>query len=122
MKQKRSFTDILPSASGDAIDLLNHLLYFNPDKRLTAEQSLQHSFVSKFHNNADEPVLDYDVVPPLDDDVQLSIDEYRQKLYEMIIQKKTEIRRNKRNEANKRGDENNNSEKSVIMSNCNGCV
>ena len=111
VKQKRSFLDILPNASVDAIDLLNHLLYFNPDKRFTADQSLQHSFVSKFHNNADEPVLDYDVVPPLDDDVQLSIDEYRQKLYEMIIQKKTEIRRNKRNEANKRGDENNNSEK-----------
>ena len=111
VRQKRSFTDIVPSASADAIDLLNHLLHFNPDKRLTADLSLQHSYVSKFHNSSDEPVLNYDVVPPLDDDVQLSIDEYRQKLYEMIIQKKTEIRRNKRNEANKKGDENNNPNK-----------
>ena len=37
----------------------------------------------RFHNARDENVLDYDVLPPLDDDVQLSVDEYRRKLYEV---------------------------------------
>ena len=105
VRQRRSFQDILPNAAAEAIDLLNSLLYFNPEKRPTAEKSLQHAYVSKFYGSGDEPALDYDVVPPLDDDVQLSIDEYRQKLYEMIIQKKAEIRRNKRNEANKKMEE-----------------
>ncbi|XP_009070328.1 PREDICTED: mitogen-activated protein kinase 15-like, partial [Acanthisitta chloris] len=41
-----------------------------------------------FHCPAREPSLDYDVVLPLGDDVQLSVAEYRNKLYEMILEKK----------------------------------
>jgi hypothetical protein len=37
--------------------------------------------------------LTYDVTLGLSDHVQLSIDEYRQKLYELIVSKKTHIRR-----------------------------
>ena len=37
----------------------------------------------RFSNPAEEIALDYDVVPPLDDDVQLSVNEYRRKLYEV---------------------------------------
>lgn len=33
--------------SDDAIDLLNKLLVFNPLKRLTAEQALEHEYVSR---------------------------------------------------------------------------
>ncbi|KAG5264638.1 hypothetical protein AALO_G00256380 [Alosa alosa] len=72
----------------DALDLLKCLLVFNPEKRLTAEQSLQHPYVSRFHNPAKEPGLDYDVILPVDDDVQLSVTQYRNKLYEMITEKR----------------------------------
>uniref|UniRef100_A0A6Q2WX38 Mitogen-activated protein kinase 15 n=1 Tax=Esox lucius TaxID=8010 RepID=A0A6Q2WX38_ESOLU len=71
-----------PSVPSDALDLVCRLLVFNPDKRLTAEQALQHPYVSKFHNPAKEPALDYDVILPVDDDVQLSVVQYRNKLYE----------------------------------------
>lgn len=37
----------------------------------------------RFHNPAEEPELNRDVVPYLDDNVQLSIEEYRDKLYEV---------------------------------------
>ncbi|KAL7829657.1 hypothetical protein AOLI_G00305420 [Acnodon oligacanthus] len=77
-----------PSVPHDALDLLQHLLVFNPDKRLTAEQALQHPYVAKFHNPAREPSLDYDVILPVDDDVQLSVAQYRNKLYEMILEKR----------------------------------
>ena len=40
-------------------------------------------FDYRFQNLKEEKVLDYDVVPPLDDDVQLSVGEYRRKLYEV---------------------------------------
>ncbi|KAJ7991508.1 hypothetical protein DPEC_G00284600 [Dallia pectoralis] len=73
----------------DAVDLVRRLLVFNPDKRLTAEQALQHPYVSRFHNPAKEPGLDYDVILPVDDDVQLSVVQYRNKLYEMILEKRT---------------------------------
>ncbi len=37
----------------------------------------------RFHNPAKEPALNYDVVLPVDDDVQLSVVQYRNKLYEV---------------------------------------
>ncbi|XP_069127174.1 extracellular signal-regulated kinase 2-like isoform X4 [Argopecten irradians] len=93
VKPKRTFEDMLPDAPKEAIDLLRRLLHFNPDKRITADEGLRHPYVSRFHNPSEEKSIDYDVVPPLSDDVQLTVDEYRNKLYEMIMQKKQERRR-----------------------------
>uniref|UniRef100_A0A8C1QWH7 Mitogen-activated protein kinase 15 n=1 Tax=Cyprinus carpio TaxID=7962 RepID=A0A8C1QWH7_CYPCA len=76
--------EILPaSVPPDALDLVQRLLAFNPDKRLSAEEALQHPYVSKFHNPAREPSLVYDVLLPVDDDIQLSVTQYRNKLYEV---------------------------------------
>ncbi|KAF7669358.1 hypothetical protein LDENG_00196470 [Lucifuga dentata] len=78
-----------PSVPPDALDLLKCLLIFNPDKRMTAEQALQHPYVARFHNAAKEPSLNYDVVLPVNDDVQLSAVQYRNKLYEMMLESRT---------------------------------
>uniref|UniRef100_A0A671UEZ5 Mitogen-activated protein kinase 15 n=1 Tax=Sparus aurata TaxID=8175 RepID=A0A671UEZ5_SPAAU len=84
LKPQVPFEDLLqPSVPPDALDLLRGLLVFNPDKRLTAEQALQHPYVARFHSPAKEPALNYDVVLPVDDDVQLSVVQYRNKLYEV---------------------------------------
>uniref|UniRef100_A0A8D0H7X0 mitogen-activated protein kinase n=1 Tax=Sphenodon punctatus TaxID=8508 RepID=A0A8D0H7X0_SPHPU len=75
---------LLPaSAPPEALDLLKKLLVFNPEKRLTAEEALEHPYVKRFHCSTKEPSLDYDVILPLDDDIQLSVAEYRNKLYEV---------------------------------------
>ncbi|XP_028254897.1 mitogen-activated protein kinase 15 isoform X2 [Parambassis ranga] len=90
LKPQVPLEDLLqPSVPPDALDLLRGLLVFNPDKRLTAEQALQHPYVARFHNAAKEPALNYDVVLPVDDDVQLSVVQYRNKLYEMILERRT---------------------------------
>uniref|UniRef100_A0A1A7Y1V9 Mitogen-activated protein kinase 15 n=2 Tax=Iconisemion striatum TaxID=60296 RepID=A0A1A7Y1V9_9TELE len=90
LKPQVPLEDLLQlSVPPDAIDLLKRLLVFNPDKRLTAEQALQHPYVARFHNPAKEPALNYDVVLPVDDDVQLSVGQYRNKLYEMILERRT---------------------------------
>lgn len=68
----------------DALDLVNKLLLFNPLKRLNAEQALQHQYVSKFHDPSEEIGMNSSVVTPLNDDIRLSIDDYRNKLYELI--------------------------------------
>lgn len=90
LKPQVPLDDLLqPSVPPDALDLLRGLLVFNPDKRLTAEQALQHPYVARFHNPAKEPALNYDVVLPVDDDVQLSVVQYRNKLYEMMLERRT---------------------------------
>lgn len=38
----------------------------------------------RFHNASNEPALVTSIVPLLRDDVQLSVDEYRNKLYKVI--------------------------------------
>ena len=74
---------MIPDAAEDSVDLMKKLLRFNPDKRLTAEQALKHPYVRRFHNPTEEKNIGYNVVPPLSDDVQLSVEEYRNKLYEV---------------------------------------
>ncbi|CAB3979971.1 extracellular signal-regulated kinase 2-like isoform X2 [Paramuricea clavata] len=97
-KPRKSLEDILPTAPIDGLDLLRRLLQFNPDKRPTAEEVLHHPYVSRFHNSDDEPTLDHEVHPPLSDDQQLSVDEYRKKLYEDILEKKSLLRKQRKTE------------------------
>ncbi|XP_034561451.1 mitogen-activated protein kinase 15 isoform X2 [Notolabrus celidotus] len=90
LKPQVPLEDLLQlSVPPDALDLLKGLLVFNPDKRLTAEQALQHPYVARFHSPAKEPALNYDVVLPVDDDIQLSVVQYRNKLYEMMLERRT---------------------------------
>jgi len=96
MRSRKNLTDLFPDAPNDALDMVQSLLQFNPDKRMTAEEALAHPYLAKFHNPAEEHSLTYDVVPPVDDDVQLSVAEYRTKLYDSIMQKKLDIRRQRR--------------------------
>uniref|UniRef100_A0A673HTK2 Mitogen-activated protein kinase 15 n=1 Tax=Sinocyclocheilus rhinocerous TaxID=307959 RepID=A0A673HTK2_9TELE len=89
LRRQVPLDEILPaSVRPDALDLVQRLLVFNPDKRLSAEEALQHPYVSKFHNPAREPSLVYDVILPVDDDIQVSVTQYRNKLYEMILEKR----------------------------------
>ncbi|KAK6616859.1 hypothetical protein RUM43_015000 [Polyplax serrata] len=80
---KTNLRDLIKSTSEEAIDLVTKLLIFDPTKRLTASQALAHPYVSKFCNGS-ELSLDHSIIPPLNDDVQLTVAEYRNKLYEMI--------------------------------------
>ena len=47
--------NMFPEAPADALDLMQKLLQFNPEKRLTAEEALRHPYVASFHNPDDEP-------------------------------------------------------------------
>ncbi|EEB12747.1 mitogen-activated protein kinase ERK-A, putative [Pediculus humanus corporis] len=88
--QKTNLKDMIKSSSQEAIDLVTKLLIFDPGKRLTASQALTHPYVSKFCNGS-EICLDHSIIPPLNDDVQLSVSEYRNKLYELIANGKNTI-------------------------------
>ncbi|KAI6214683.1 Mitogen-activated protein kinase [Aphelenchoides besseyi] len=92
-RPKKPLETVLPCTNNHAIDLINRLLIFAPHKRLNVEQCLVHPYVLQFHNPVEEPALNYDVTLPLPDHIQLTVQEYREKLYEMIVSKKTHIRR-----------------------------
>ncbi|XP_070556919.1 extracellular signal-regulated kinase 2-like [Ptychodera flava] len=96
VRHRRDLEDMIPTAPSDAMDLLKRLLQFNPDKRISVEEALRHPYVARFCNPSKEIILDYDVVPPLDDDILLTVNEYRDKLYELIKEKKSKIRRQKK--------------------------
>lgn len=85
--------EFFPTASDEALDLLKNLLQFNPNKRLTAEEALEHPYVSEFHNIDDEPSMDRVIEIAIDDNTKFSIREYRDKLYQEIMKKKKEQRK-----------------------------
>jgi len=87
---KRSYKELYPAASPEALDLLQHLLSFNPNKRYTAEDALEHPYVGAFHNPEEEISSDHKIEISIDDNQKRTIEEYRGKLYEDILRRKQE--------------------------------
>ena len=95
IKKKKNLLQTVSKFTHDevAIDLLLKLLQFNPKKRLTAEEALEHPYVADFHNIEEEVVCDHKITIALDDDNKFTKDEYRKKLYDIILKRKLEIRK-----------------------------
>lgn len=53
--KKVPWESLFPTASVEAIDLLEKLLKFDPYARITVEQALEHRYVASYHDPADEP-------------------------------------------------------------------
>jgi serine/threonine protein kinase len=52
---KTNLRSIFPTVSNEAIDLLEKMLEFNPHKRITAAQALEHPFLKDLNEGDDEP-------------------------------------------------------------------
>lgn len=55
---KRQLKDLLPDATPLAIDLLEKMLVFTPEKRISVEKALRHPYLAQLHNEQDEPSCD----------------------------------------------------------------
>lgn len=73
-----------PNIDQNALDLVSQLLVFNPHNRLTAKEALEHEYVAKFHDPSEEISMKSNAVIPFNDDVRLSVEDYRNKLYELM--------------------------------------
>ncbi|KAJ6591684.1 kinase-like protein [Mycena vulgaris] len=55
ISKKRPFAKILPTADLQAIELLSHMLTFDPDQRFTVAEALEHPWLSGYHEPEEEP-------------------------------------------------------------------
>ncbi|KAG8930921.1 Mitogen-activated protein kinase [Tulasnella sp. 418] len=55
IKPRIPFSSLYPQANPQAIDLLSKLLAFDPAKRISCEEALQHPYLSVWHDVNDEP-------------------------------------------------------------------
>ncbi|GAA5904184.1 hypothetical protein JCM8208_003473 [Rhodotorula glutinis] len=84
-QKRRNFADLFPAASEQACDFLAKTLTFDPTKRLTAEQCLEHPYLAQYHDPDDEPVA-----PPLDpgffdfDLEKLSREDLKRRMYDEV--------------------------------------
>ncbi|CAL8074196.1 unnamed protein product [Calicophoron daubneyi] len=54
----KAWKDIYPNADDKALDLLNRLLTFNPNTRITVEEALAHPYLECYYDPTDEPVAE----------------------------------------------------------------
>ncbi|KDO76320.1 hypothetical protein CISIN_1g017083mg [Citrus sinensis] len=54
--RKQQFATRFPNKSSGAVDLLEKMLVFDPNKRITVEEALRHPYLQSLHDLNDEPV------------------------------------------------------------------
>lgn len=55
-KPKVPFSTLFKGANAQALDLLDKMLMFNPAKRITVEEALEHPYMESLHSPEDEVV------------------------------------------------------------------
>jgi mitogen-activated protein kinase 15 len=90
----KSLKALYPKATPVELDFLCKLLQFNPNKRLNAIQALEHPYLESFHDQYSDTEISCQkpIQIPIDDNTKYTVKEYREKLYDYILNKKKEIR------------------------------
>jgi mitogen-activated protein kinase 15 len=94
-----ALTELFPNSGEGTLDILTRLLAVNPDKRLTVDESLNHSYVEQFHsgNEDEEVVCEKKIQIPINDNKKLNVAAYRNELYANVI-KVAQVQKIKRKE------------------------
>jgi mitogen-activated protein kinase 15 len=74
------FKKMFPDAEDDALDLLTKLLVFNPYKRITVEEALEHPFVKDFRNIEEEIICNQKIELRLTDEFIQEVLIYKKKM------------------------------------------
>ena len=56
-KPKQPWSRLYPGADPRALDLLEKMLTFNPQKRITVEEALAHPYLEQYYDEEDEVSL-----------------------------------------------------------------
>lgn len=88
---------MFPTANKDALDLLMKLLQFNPTKRITIEDALNHPFLSDVKNAEDESSCEDKVNFEITEEMKNEIRAYKEKIvYDIKMNDKLKTRANTR--------------------------
>lgn len=83
-KKKKYISELFKNCEEEAVDLIRKLLVYDPQKRISVEEALQHPFFSQFHNPKEEIVCPKEIVIPINDNEKLSLKVYRDAIYKNI--------------------------------------
>ncbi|KAK4140607.1 cmgc mapk erk1 protein kinase [Dichotomopilus funicola] len=78
---KKVFPALFPNANPDALDLLDRMLAFDPTRRISVEEALEHPYLSIWHDASDEPDcpvtfnFDFEVVDDVGEMRKMILDE-----------------------------------------------
>ena len=56
--EPQPMASLFPSANSNAIDLLERMLHFDPEKRISVKAALEHPYMASLHAEEDEPVAE----------------------------------------------------------------
>lgn len=85
-RKAKDMNTIFKGANPDAIDLIKRMLTFDPSKRITIDEALEHPYMSQLHFPDDEPTTD--PVSAFDFDFEiysLKKEDYKDLIYEEIM-------------------------------------
>ncbi|KAJ7066725.1 kinase-like protein [Mycena amicta] len=92
ISKKKPFTKILPTADLQAIELLSHMLTFDPDQRFTVAEALEHPWLSGYHEPEEEPDCDIPYDKWRDIEQLTTIEQFRKALWDEVQDYRREIR------------------------------
>ena len=79
------FDTMYPDANPDAVDLLYKMLEFNPKKRITVEQALEHPYLANLHDPSVEPASEPAPYEFSFEDEELEENQLRAKVWEEML-------------------------------------
>jgi p38 MAP kinase len=85
-RERVPFHTKLRTTDADALDLLEKMLVFDPRKRIDASQSLEHEYVSPYHDPNDEPIAEEKFDWSFND-ADLPVDTWKVMMYSEILGK-----------------------------------
>ncbi|KAF4656005.1 hypothetical protein FOL47_009196 [Perkinsus chesapeaki] len=96
---------VVPQGNVESLDLIDTMLQFNPDFRITASEALEHPFLGAFHTPDEEFVYSKEEVETgtkLDDNLLVTVHDYRDAIYGGMLGFPGVIKRLQRNEVERR--------------------
>ncbi|KAG6876978.1 hypothetical protein C0992_011161 [Termitomyces sp. T32_za158] len=92
-KPKIQFSTVFPDATPLAIDLLSQMLCFDPSKRISGEDALNHPYFHLWHHPANEPIC------PKKVDFEFEVEDSIEGMKELIIEEVNSFRAEVRSQA-----------------------